>query len=64
MGLAMTYGIVKNHQGYIGVSSEAGEGTTMNVYLPVAVESTENKSSDVDGISFPWTWPYLSGGRR
>ena len=47
MGLAMTYGIVKNHQGYIGVSSEAGEGTTMNVYLPVAVESADNKNSDV-----------------
>ena len=47
MGLAMTYGIVKNHQGYIGVSSEAGEGTTMNVYLPVTGESSENNDSDV-----------------
>lgn len=36
MGLAMVYGIVKNHRGYIGVSSSLGCGTTMRVYLPDA----------------------------
>ncbi len=34
MGLAMVYGIVKNHHGYIGVTSTRGVGTTMRVYLP------------------------------
>jgi two-component system, cell cycle sensor histidine kinase and response regulator CckA len=34
MGLAMVYGIVKNHRGYIGVTSTQGGGTTMCVYLP------------------------------
>ena len=34
MGLAMAYGIVKNHHGYIGVTSTLGVGTTMRVYLP------------------------------
>ena len=34
MGLAMVYGIVKNHHGYIGVTSTMGVGTTMRVYLP------------------------------
>jgi len=34
MGLAMVYGIVKNHRGYIGVTSTLGGGTTMRVYLP------------------------------
>jgi len=34
MGLAMAYGIVKNHHGYIGVTSTPGVGTTMRVYLP------------------------------
>ena len=34
MGLAMVYGIVKNHHGYIGVTSTQGVGTTMHVYLP------------------------------
>jgi PAS domain S-box-containing protein len=36
MGLAMVYGIVKNHRGYIGVTSSLGGGTTMCVYLPSA----------------------------
>ncbi len=34
MGLAMAYGIVKNHHGYIEVTSQIGVGTTMGVYLP------------------------------
>ncbi|HNP59390.1 MAG TPA: response regulator [Nitrospirales bacterium] len=37
MGLAMVYGIVKNHRGYIGVTSSPGCGTTMRVYLPDAL---------------------------
>ncbi|MDR4494382.1 MAG: response regulator [Nitrospirales bacterium] len=36
MGLAMVYGIVKNHRGYIGVTSTFGAGTTMKVYLPAS----------------------------
>ena len=36
MGLALVYGIVKNHQGYIGVTSTQGVGTTMRIYLPAS----------------------------
>jgi len=36
MGLAMVYGIVKNHGGYIDVESVEGQGTTFRVYLPPA----------------------------
>ena len=36
LGLASAFGIIKNHNGHIQVSSVKGEGSTFTIYLPVS----------------------------
>jgi two-component system cell cycle sensor histidine kinase/response regulator CckA len=36
LGLAMAYGIIKGHKGFINVHSEPGHGTTFTLYLPAS----------------------------
>jgi len=36
MGLAMAYGIIKNHGGEIEVDSDLGAGTVFSIYLPLS----------------------------
>jgi CheY-like chemotaxis protein len=36
LGLSTVFGIIKNHDGFIKVGSEAGKGTQFCVYLPIA----------------------------
>lgn len=53
LGLASTYGIVKNHSGIINAYSEKGLGSTFNIYLPVSekaiIEEMESAKEMLQG---------------
>jgi PAS domain S-box-containing protein len=45
-GLAVAYGIVKDHNGDIEVQSDVGKGAAFNVYLPVMEKSPEEMAPE------------------
>ncbi len=50
LGLSIVYGIVKQHNGYIDVQSEPGQGTTFYIYIPVVKTKMEETMSSAPAV--------------
>ncbi len=47
LGLAMVYGIIKEHSGYITVKSRPGKGSDFNAYLPLCSKKARGEVSSL-----------------
>lgn len=46
LGLAVVYGIIKQHEGWINIHSSPGQGSTFNIYLPAHPGKVESKAKE------------------
>jgi signal transduction histidine kinase/ActR/RegA family two-component response regulator/HAMP domain-containing protein len=48
LGLATVYGIVKQHSGWVEVTSQPGQGTTFTVFFPASQGITKTATEDIN----------------
>jgi len=53
LGLPMVYGFIKQSRGHVKIYSEAGEGTTVKMYLPRAMDNTDSQDAPADTLQSP-----------
>lgn len=56
LGMAIVWGTVQDHDGFISVNSQEGTGTTFDLYFPIARESrpAERFENSVDNLLGSW----------
>jgi len=50
LGMAVTYGIIKNHRGYIDIDSTEGAGTTVDIFLPKSRMAAAEAAASIDEL--------------
>jgi two-component system cell cycle sensor histidine kinase/response regulator CckA len=53
LGLSMVYGLVKQHNGFVHLYSQVGQGTTVKVYLPLATGPAAPAPRDQEAGALP-----------
>jgi len=48
LGLAVVYGVTKDHDGYVDVQSEKGNGTEFTLYLPITRQEVQANETHAD----------------
>ena len=56
LGLAVVYGIILNHRGFLDVESVEGQGSTFQVYLPLELPKTAALENEITG-ALPQAFP-------
>jgi len=51
LGMAMVYGLMKQHSGYISLYSELERGTTFRLYFPAAAAGTQPSEARPDAVA-------------